>query len=154
MTLSCFSKAMDPASSRQDVDPLQGMKRIGADGKVALVSDAKPPRDISPGRKPFKDLCPKEPRSTIVEGVKWESQEKGGRPGQLIFPNSFSGEIATDLTTEDNIRYYGAKFANRTNEEIEVLKHHQQTSFIYADDYLQNYVMASKGDDGAGGASL
>ena len=144
MTLFLFSKAMDPASSGQDGDSLRGLERKGADGNLALVADDKPPREISPGRKPFKDLVPSEPKSTIVEGVKWCENPDKKVPGQLIFPSSFSGEIATDLATLDNVRYYGARFANRTDGEVEVSTPHQQTGFTYADNYLQNSVMASK----------
>ena len=144
---------MDEASSGQDGDPLKGMRRVGADGNVALIADDLPPREISPGRRPFKDLIPSldpDPESTVVKGVKWLVPEKGV-PGQLIFPSSFSGEIASAVATLDNVQRYGAKFANRTNGEIDVHMYHQQTSFTYAEDYLQNYVIAASG---AGGASL
>ena len=162
---------MDQTAPRQDGDSLRGMERKGADDEVVMVADDKPPREISPGRKPLKDLVPSDHRSTIVKGVKWipdngvdgEDHRSGHRPGQsgqLVFPSSFSGEIATDLATPENVKYYGAELANRSDKVITVRKYHRQLPFTYYDGYLQNYVMASKeyGEDrkpkGAGGASL
>ena len=112
-------------------DPNRGMKRIGADGKVAFFSPDKSPREVPPGRMPFKDLSPFDHKSTIVKDVKWVVPEKGV-PGQLIFPSSFSGEIATDLATSDTVRYYGAKLANKTDGEIDVNTPHRQQTFWYA----------------------
>ena len=106
----------------------------------------------------FKDLAPKgpensgKPLSTIVKDVMWCTPKKG--PGLLVFPSSFSGEIATEVATPENLGYYGAKFANRTEERIYVHMEHQQANFSYADNYLDNYVMVDKEKGGAGGASL
>ena len=141
---------MDPASSRQNGDSLRGMERKGADGNVAFRSADKPPTEISPGPTSLKHLVPSEPKSTIVQGVKWVVPAKGV-PGHLIFPSSFSGEIATDLATPDNVRYYnGAEIANKTNRKVDVHMLHFQHPFEYEPDYLQNYVM----DGAAGGATL
>ena len=57
-------------------DPNRGMKRIGADGKVAFFCPDKSPREVSPGRMPFKDLSPFHHKSTIVKDVKWVVPEK------------------------------------------------------------------------------
>ena len=140
------------------VDPLRGLRRAGADGADALVADDIPSRIIPSGQMSFKDLAPKgpenagKPLSTIVKDVMWCTPKKG--PGLLVFPSSFSGEIATEVATPENLGYYGAKFANRTEERIYVHMEHQQANFRYADNYLDNYVMVDKEKGGAGGASL
>ena len=84
--------------------------------------------------------------------VRWCTPKKP--PGVLFFPSSFSGEIATDIATPETLDYYGAKFANRTGERIEVNIEHQQTDFTYAENYLYNYVLVDKEQGGAGGATL
>ena len=121
------------------------MRRPGADGRDALVASKSSPRIISPGQMHLRDLAStdpefaRKPRSTIVEGVRWCTPKKP--PGLLVFPSSFSGEIAKDIATPETLNYYGAKFANRTGERIEVNIEHQQTDFTYAENYLFNYVL-------------
>ena len=59
-------------------------------------------RDLAPtGSQP-----PDKPRSTIIEGVSWRSDEK-----LLLSPKSFTGEIASDVATAEKLAYYKAKFA-------------------------------------------
>ena len=141
-----------------EADTLRGMRRAGADGRDALFTSQLSPRIIPPGRMPLKDLAPtdpgfpRKPCSTIVEGVRWCTPKKPS--GLLVFPSSFSGEIATDIATPETLGYYGAKFANRTEERIEVNIEHQQTNFTYAENYLHNYVLVDKEKGGAGGATL
>ena len=47
------------------------------------------------------DLAPIEPEKTVVYGVKWvEGTFKDGKwdpTSKLIFPNSFNGEVKTDV---------------------------------------------------------
>ena len=49
------------------------------------------------------DLAPIEPEKTVVYGVKWvEGTFKEGKWDQtskLIFPNSFNGEVKTDVSS-------------------------------------------------------
>ena len=144
--------------SAGETDPLRGLRRAGADGSDALVADDIPSRILPPGQMSFRDLAPKgpensgEPLSTIVKDVMWCMPRKG--PGQLVFPSSFSGEIATEVATPETLGYYGAKFANRTEEQIDVHMEHRQANFTYAENYLDNYVMVDKEKGGAGGATL
>ena len=140
--LGIDASQMDPSSTASD--NLRGMKRPGADGRDALVASESPPRIIPPGEMNFKDLAPEfsevpRPQSTIVEGVRWCVPKKG--PGLLVFPSSFSGEIATDIATPETLDYYGAKFANRVGGKINIQIEHQQTDFTYAENYLFNYVL-------------
>ena len=134
------------------------MRRPGADGSDALVASESSPRIIPPGQMNFRDLAPtnpgfiRKPCSTIVKGVRWCTPKNP--PGLLVFPSSFSGGIATDVATQETLSYYGAKFANRTEERIEVDIEHQQTDFTYAENYLYNYVLVDKEKGGAGGATL
>ena len=134
---------------------LQGLKRLGTDGQNALVAPDSPPRIIPPGERLFRDLAPTgsqppdKPRSTVIEGVSWRSNKK-----ILLFPKSFTGEIASDVATAEKLAYYKAKFANRVDGKIDIPVQHQQTDFTYARDYLHTYVMADKEKGGAGGATL
>ena len=134
------------------------MRRPGADGSDALLTSTSSPRIIPLGQMPLRDLAPtvpgfpQKPCSTIVKGVRWCTPKKP--PGLLVFPSSFSGEIATDIATPETLAFYGAKFANRTEERIEVNIEHQQTNFTYAENYLHNYVLVAKEKGGAGGATL
>ena len=141
-------------------DPLRGMRRVGTDGRDALVASDSPSRVIPKGEMPFRHLAPadpvspKKPRSTIVEGVRWCVPKSGGGPGVLVFPNSFAGEVETDVATSETLAHYGAKFANRVDGQIDIPIPHQQTDFTYARDYLYTYVMAAKEKGGAGGSTL
>ena len=139
-------------ASESGDDPLQGFKRLGTDGQYALLASDSPSRIIPPGERPFRDLAPtgsEKPRSTVIEGVSWRSNEK-----LLLFPKSFTGEIASDVATAEKLAYYKAKFANRVDGKIDIPVQHQQTDFTYAPDYLHTYVMAPKEKGGAGGATL
>ena len=104
---------------------------------------------------PTKALAPdevlnsKRPVSTVVEDVSWSQQL-----GQLQFPSSFSGEIATVLATPETLAYCGVKFANREEGWTKVHMEHKQTDFTYSENYLDNYVLVDKEKGGAGGATL
>ena len=126
-------------------DELQGWARRGADGEIVLEASESAPRKIEPGWMPTKALAPEEllkskrPASTVVEDVSWSKQL-----GQLEFPSSFSGEIATVLATPETLAYYGVKFANREEGWTKVHMEHKQTDFIYSANYLDNYVLVDK----------
>ena len=85
-------------------DKLQGWARGGADGEVVLEASESAPRKIEPGWMPTKALGPdellksKRPVSTVVQDVSWSQQL-----GQLEFPSSFSGEIATVLAAPETL---------------------------------------------------
>ena len=130
--------------------------RIGADGKVAMQESPNPPRIIPKGTMKLADLAPLiRPRSTTVRGVNWDT-----KTGQLTFPSDFSGEIATDVATSDNVRYYTAKLANKMKEgedDIYIPFEHEQQDYEYKENYLEKYVMVEKplreGEQGGAGGS-
>ena len=55
------------------------------------------------------DLAPIEPEKTVVYGVKWaEGTFKDGKwdpTSKLIFPNSFNGEVETDVRSNRLLKH-------------------------------------------------
>ena len=54
-------------------------------------------------------MAPIEPEKTVVYGVKWvEGSFKDGKwdpTSKIIFPNSFNGEVETDVKYNGSIKY-------------------------------------------------
>ena len=132
-------------------DGLRFVRRT-ENGSIVMQADATNPRNINPGPTTLGGLAAPQrivvPRFTVVHGVKWIKKESN-QAGRLIFPETFSGEIATEFATKATLAYYGAKLADENKEPISVEQSHQQTTYTYSDDYLSKYVEVK-----AGGATL
>ena len=70
---------------------------------IALITGLDPASSLAQYQNLARDKV--EPRKTIVEGVKWiegrwmesDGKKKSIEHSRLLFPNSFDGEIETDV---------------------------------------------------------
>jgi len=81
---------------------------------------------------------------TAVQGIRCTGSE-------IIFPDSFSGNIQTDIATSETVGYYGAQIAGTTNtenKEIFIETRHAIQDFTYEEDYFKKWVEGDAGGPG------
>ncbi|XP_013385903.1 uncharacterized protein LOC106155567 [Lingula anatina] len=135
-------------------DKFATFRRLGASGEPVMTGGHGMVADIVPGKYNlmdiacFSDLPPLIPKHTTVKGVRWASSTTPGKSGKVIFPNDFSGVIATDIATNEHLRYYGCSIADAQQEKISLLYRHGIQDFTYENKYLEDYVTSKNGGAG------
>jgi len=143
--------------------PFASFKRR-VDRRTVMSSPSGIIKDLLPGQYDASSLTytgdfePLEPEMTVVYGVRWEEGEykedgAGNKtwvtPSKLIFPNTFSGEVATDIATTETLKYYGAMLIESTQQKVDLDVRQVLQDFDYSDDYLEKWVQNPEGAKGA-----
>jgi len=136
---------------KQRWKPFASFKRR-VDRKTVMSSPSGIIRDILPGSYSaanlvkFDDLPSIKPVSTIVKNVQWTGE--AGKPGKLIFPDHFTGELESDIATSETLGYYGAFLAESANENFNLDSRHVLNDFTYGNDYFESWVLKGAGGSG------
>lgn len=129
-------------------------RRAGHTGSIVMQGGHGMVADFAPGEYSlvdlacFTDLPPLVPKHTIIKGVQWKTTSVSGQSGKVIFPTDFDGKVATDLATNELLRYYGCSFADSQQEKVCLLYRHGIQDFTYQNGYLEKYVTTSNGGAG------
>ena len=134
-----------PSSTGEDDNSVSVMK-----GRGGVI-------DVLPGTYNFDDVftfddLPIIPRYTEIKGVEWVSNTTSGR-GTLKFPDDFDvlTKIAVEVGTNEFVSYYGCTITNtRQDDKISLSMRHAIQDFTYSENYLQEWILNKKGNDGAG----
>ncbi|KAK3086147.1 hypothetical protein FSP39_014296 [Pinctada imbricata] len=153
--------AVDATEAQELADCIQerweaftSFNRKGASGETVMTGSEAMVADFVPGEYSlidlacFSDLPPLIPKHTAVKNVLWQTNNKKGKSGKIIFPKDFDGKIATDFATNELLRYYGCSFADSKQEKISLLYRHGIQDFTYENAYLSEYVKKSNGGAG------
>jgi len=94
----------------------------------------------------YSDLPTLRPASTVVEGVRWEAPGEEGEGGKIVFPDSFSREIQSEVATMETLSYYGARFVggdSNCNVTFQMTNRQRMDDMTYSDDFFSKWVNRS-----------
>lgn len=95
----------------------------------------------------YSDLPRLRPASTVVDGVRWQPGEEGDA-GKIVFPESFSREIQSEVATMETLSYYGARLVGgdaNCNSTFQMTDRHIMDDMTYNDNFFSKWVNRSGG---------